>query len=257
MRMLAAVCLVVIAIAAAGIRGGSDPPASDPAPKPAASKTDETPPIDTTLTAEQVFAANYKDQTLVRGLYSVGPLEGIDARKLSEAESRKYQGRFARGELADLVLFQQRCKNIVVPDVELARAKADFEKLPEDLRKEALDHEIDAIEKVPDYERTKGQWHWFCAVMSDGIISGTYNDLVTPFPELSAKVTDGAIMGPNISKAVIAVMNRSSWTYATTMWSCAFFRNRALAHVGIAVGFTTSIRLRARGRPNANLTAVT
>ena len=70
----------------------------------------------------------------------------MDARKLSNSEKLRLWGLLRIHSMASLVLYKQRCG--YPSSTELLLIEDQFDRLPEDYRLKALEHEIKAIESV-------------------------------------------------------------------------------------------------------------
>jgi hypothetical protein len=193
-------------------------------------------------TAEKHFAAVFANKPAGILLFDFGrrppEMAQYDTRKLSPNEFKKLQDRLRRAELADLVLYGQKCRihwevnqNGVwigaMDDANYKHVTALFAALPEEQRTEAIEHERKTIEARPDIENIKGGWNWFCNLIHDRIIDGTFNNFVVPMPKLHAVIGRGSHAGGGIYSSGywhmwLHVVNRGTEFYRLTKWSCTF-----------------------------------
>jgi hypothetical protein len=195
-------------------------------------------------TAEKHFAAHFYNSPAGMHLsVFFRPSTGLDIRKLSPTERKKYDDRIKRAELAALVLYGQKCRIHwevnqngfwigAMDKTNYEHVTALFDALPEEQKTEAIEHERKHIEARPDithhyYETIKGGWSWFCSVMHDHIIDGIYKDYIVSMPKLKALVGRGAHQGgggygPGSWRMWLHVVNRGREFYRLTKWSCSF-----------------------------------
>jgi hypothetical protein len=124
------------------------------------------------LTAEQVFAANFKHGMYVSGGIDVSDkFEGIDAGLLSREELAKYQTMIRAGKLNDLILFFNRCMPTPVGTQPFETIFKKWQALPDQLRSESRDREVAEI--------NASGWPEFCSAMKTRIRIGYYNLLIS------------------------------------------------------------------------------
>jgi hypothetical protein len=144
-------------------------------------------PVDDKLTAEQAFAANQKDPSVVGPLFKLGRCEDcLDAGKLSESERLRYWGLMRIHKMAALTLYNNRCDKRPSDDKAAAAAiiESQFRTLPREVQEKALDREVKAIESRKDYYEkgalvVPGGWRWFCNIMNDQINRGEADPIFT------------------------------------------------------------------------------
>jgi hypothetical protein len=145
-------------------------------------------PAKAEATLEEWYAAFFPG-TAVRGLIRVSTPEMDKAgpRNLSPDERKWVKDRVRRAELADLVLYFQKCEMgysqngarvSAINKTNYDHIKAMFDAFPEDQRNEAIEYERKAIEARPDLEGTKASWDWFCPAMVRH--ANEYDDFVAP-----------------------------------------------------------------------------
>jgi hypothetical protein len=148
------------------------------------------------------------------------PNFGVSPQKpMTPDEQKAFDLMVKHNSWAGILLFDQKCKNRMIPKAEIARIRGEWDALDEDTKKTEM-------EKNEKYRDHIGREKWCRQVIDLMADARLYDDVVQVEPALTGAIHRSATDPRTRTTRVLMVVENRHWrNFRSTEWNCTFYRN--------------------------------